>query len=868
MKRGMLQTALTALAACALSLAVILGISSAQVKADGYYKVFEQGMVPEASEVSMIEVTDNGFDIIAQEWGLWLDGATVSGCSVRVATGASLHISDSLEITGGGSLTSADESARLFLGKGVETLPTAAFYYVDEETGAYADMSTGFWASEISAMGDDEERAFVYRELSTGLYGWTFEASHDFMVMYDGDFAPEVYFRLLSDDGETWSDWYRVADSIPEDNDGRNFFINPEIYWDPENLPEEGIWYGNADGDTIEFRFAIGSDKDFVYAGFWDGDSLFNADDDGDGVNETFFDFSEVPGAENNPIRYQGACEDTDNKKTLYVKMNYSDRNHNFAFTVAYHNPGNPEIVKAVKRNLYAFDNNYEFCVSDELIDRMKYALASKLYYDFIKVPMFERFGFQNTDDYYDSGNILTLLSRINIEDGEPVSASASSGAISIPTFKADVDWGLDQFTGEPIKSEDIVVYALPIPANEVGVLVCTDFDEETGTGSQFWFKTSNEAEKLADTDMDSLVIDCELTEGSCVVAGGNSYIMQSMNRDSNLLSFDLYTTYAFYRDSPTLRVRILDSEKSYILVSSSGEEKNYDSVKNDDGSNADNIWEVGGTLHARVFVGETSVTLTPVTEIGDVDALEVVSVELKDIEQAEGVEIEDNLAADGTVKVNFLSNFYDTVTLIVKYADDTEKEFVIERQGLVIQYMYLGGPKGDDTEFPDYNPATGKMTTTWEYDCYGREGGPSYTYGPAQLDEFGNPFDWGIVVMAVFYHPTSSIGEGSTDLSLVVTYDDGAMEIISNTDTEHDFNGYTSGAAYDAVDTTAFILGFLPSTTSNGNMIDSQYFERNGHTGGLSVTVVNAGYDDDDSFGGAQFGSGKGYHWNGLVEW
>ena len=118
-------------------------------------------------------------------------------------------------------------------------------------------------------------------------------------------------------------------------------------------------------------------------------------------------------------------------------------------------------------------------------------------------------------------------------------------------------------------------------------------------------------------------------------------------------------------------------------------------------------------------------------------------------------------------------------------------------------------------------------------------------------------------VVMATYYH--SSAETGANNLKLVVTYDDGATEILDSTDTAHNFSGYKSGAGYTdggqipaAVDTTTFIIGFM---NAEGNDF---YFSKDGHTGGFSVQVVNAGFNDANSFGGALAGSGKGKYWNG----
>ena len=68
---------------------------------------------------------------------------------------------------------------------------------------------------------------------------------------------------------------------------------------------------------------------------------------------------------------------------------------------------------------------------------------------------------------------------------------------------------------------------------------------------------------------------------------------------------------------------------------------------------------------------------------------------------------------------------------------------------------------------------------------------------------------------------------------------------------------------------TTSFIIGFLPAHHDDGSDIREQTFRNKfGNTGGMSATVINAGYDDPDSYSGTQIGSGQGVYWNGEVSW
>ena len=89
----------------------------------------------------------------------------------------------------------------------------------------------------------------------------------------------------------------------------------------------------------------------------------------------------------------------------------------------------------------------------------------------------------------------------------------------------------------------------------------------------------------------------------------------------------------------------------------------------------------------------------------------------------------------------------------------------------------------------------------------------------------------------------------------------------------ERGFDGRLA-ATEDSVATTIFLIGFAQAKEFDGvlwvgNETETDYYdEGNKAHKGFYASVLNAGWDDDDNFGGTQVGSGKGIHWDGHISW
>ncbi|MBO7354168.1 MAG: hypothetical protein J6U61_07950, partial [Lachnospiraceae bacterium] len=400
------------------------------------------------------------------------------------------------------------------------------------------------------------------------------------------------------------------------------------------------------------------------------------------------------------------------------------------------------------------------------------------------------------------------------------------------------------------------IVYVYRLPRMD-DLLICTDFNETLGYGTKYYLRRSFDDKKVLvgnvnasfnNVDEDyftSVIVDDSYTN---IVAGGHGVKMYEKNKDRNLFTFQTvsYSYMKFYdRDHDRWEiinqdtfVKVFRSTGKFFATASRGEAKRYDFVSHDaTGNAADKIWEADGQYPVKLFIHDTVLHIMPLNENSGVSrALD--TVRITDSLPAGAVTINDDDESD--IVITFNSNFYDTVNFELVYDDGSTGAFTVEREGIIIQYTGL-----------DYS-GNGRY---W-LDIYGEGAGNelNYTY---------NKDTENFVVMATYYH--SSAETGVNNLKLVVTYDDGTTKVIDSNDTDHNFSGYKSGAAYvvdgrAAVDTTTFIIGFMIAERNDFT------FSSNGHIGGFCVQVVKSGYDNADSFGGALAGSGKGKEWNGHV--
>lgn len=514
---------------------------------------------------------------------------------------------------------------------------------------------------------------------------------------------------------------------------------------------------------------------------------------------------------------------------------------HDYVVALDYENGGNPAIMEQMQQNIFAYELKDYDQDSDADQDDIKYALATEIYIKFFAVNSYEYFGLDRGE--YSATAVSQLRDKITLTDAADTSMSNASGsAVAVTTKTATVNFGVSMFDGSPVS------VTTPVYIVEEGDFVYN----VNGT----YYIRNIHSDPIDFTDGgDGGFIIVTNNDISNVLGGGSGSDRFVYNTSAGLYSMDLNTVTDFLRNGSGPRygavnwdygthVRVMKKTGTYVKIDTNnpdGENKQYDPLKLENGHYADDIWETGTGRTAIVFVGEKKINLRPlstsVKEKG-VDTISITDVRLADENQALGVVINKENIDD--ISIEFLSNFYDSVKFIITYEGNIERELTIIRQGLVIDYVYL------------FDQGEGDNTDTYRRDCYGGTG-PALTYNYWEGQQ--------IAVMATYYHPsTDNTKSGKDDLKMVVSYADGATEILNKFE-------HMSGSPYCAVDTTYFLLGFLPAHDDNGP-ITHQTFTRNGHTGAINAIVVNGGYNDPDTFGGTQIGSGKGVYWNGSVDW
>ena len=555
---------------------------------------------------------------------------------------------------------------------------------------------------------------------------------------------------------------------------------------------------------------------------------------------------------------------------------------HCIRLAMTYPNEGDPEIKGAINSRIYAYSvdasttnisGNMHF---ENAKEAEKYALALELYMQFFNVEMYGSFGIPQSDEHGRSNfvEIRRLVEELEErivfkQAGTPIKVYNNDGTEGQRTVNIyTLELGCDE-TGAPVVM-DIPVIHLVSPDE---VIVCTDFNSKTGKGTTYFSRIKGEDEVPFSNDDDNVALLIVSDQINNVAIGGNGSLTQTLNTEG-IYSAEFYCMSEFYYDDnrfldppydtadqyaayraicPELnigfagsKVRILDANNKYLILTGEGETKDYDRLSGSEGNPMDNVWAPGEGVTASVYIGDKTVYIEPLNKNLGMANSDIIDVKLKDASQKDGVII-DKTNLD-KIKITFGSNFYDSVPLIITYSDGEERELIINRIGLVIQYVYLM-----DVEVQAIH-----------CDC-----NDSYCSFNCDYNGAGEQ----ILVFATYYHPTNdNTLSGGNKVYLNVTYDDGNSEIISSTDEERGFNGYAPATA-NGVATTSFIIGFAPAHEWDGytwtDSISSQVFlNKFGHRGGFSATVINAGYDDDKTYGGTQIGAGAGVHWDGHIEW
>lgn len=532
-----------------------------------------------------------------------------------------------------------------------------------------------------------------------------------------------------------------------------------------------------------------------------------------------------------------------------------------FLFWLCYPDSGRRGIVDEAKRYIYAYDKTKNFDNSGETDkEDLKHALASELYDRFFAVDMFGNFGInaEDPDEF-----INQLKNRITISDTtNSVTATTSSGTTSIDTYTATVEWGLNEENGNELISY-LTVYALP---DDQSLLICTDFNDATGSGSRYYLKdTANDIIGFTKTN-NSDPSDCGIivTENNLdinkVVIGGHGAVTDTIDSTNNYITMLVETrddrqNLRKSKDRLSCQVRVLNPSKNFVAIHASGETKNVDGLTLN-GYHPDTIYEAGSVsdkLESRIFIGDTTVnigSLNPTTTGLSDNSIKITNVELANSKMKDGVEI---TKKTNSWDVSFQSNFYDSVPLKLTYNNGSSVKYItLQRIGLVVRYKYLMDPGIEQGNFEDRDGMI-------EYDCYDRNG-PKFNYNYFNGEQ--------ILIYATYYHPSNDPTGGNTDLNLIVKYGNGEKKVISSSDPDHNFNGKHS-ATNDAVATTTFLIGFIPAKTQDpttGEWLE-EITETN-YKGGLHALVVNGGFKDKNSFGGAQIGNGLGVYWDGNITW
>lgn len=652
-------------------------------------------------------------------------------------------------------------------------------------------------------------------------------------------------------------DYMELVQLIPDaDNYGFYFF----------NIENENPYFQPESANTLKIRITASENKDFWRA------QTFTWKTWNEGGSE---------GADDTDILPDNVTTDSTSQKRV---LNYSfevpispatsddatDTYHVFSFGLCYPNSGRPEIVNEASKYIYAYDKTKDFNnsgVTDK--DDLKYALASELYDRFFAVKMFGDFGIKANDS---SEFINQLKNRITISDTSgSVTAITSSGTTSIDTYIATVKWGLNEENGDELIS-NLTVYALP---DDQSLLICTDFNDTTGSGSRYYLRNTTSRNTTADDIVgftqtnDSNPSDCGIivTEDNLnvntVVIGGHGAVTDIIDSTANYITMQVGTR----NDRQPLgavtscQVRVLNPSKNFVAIHARGETEAVDGLT-PNGFHPDTIYEAGSNsdkLTARIFIGDTTVnigSLCPNTTGLSDDSIKITNVELANSKMKDGVTITKNTNSDddwwtNSWDVSFKSNFYDSVPLKLTYNDSSAKYITLQRIGLVVRYKYLEDPGIEQGYVEDSN---GKI----EYDCYDRNG-PTFTYNYFNGDQ--------IMIYATYYHPSNDLTGGNTDLNLIVKYGNGEKKVISSSDIAHKFNGYHS-ATNGAVATTTFLIDFIPAKEKDQYGNWSTPITSINHKGGLHALVVNGGFKDKNSFGGAQIGNGLGVYWDGNITW
>ena len=522
-----------------------------------------------------------------------------------------------------------------------------------------------------------------------------------------------------------------------------------------------------------------------------------------------------------------------------YTNIAELDGYHPINLGLGYPDAGDPAILEESESRLYAYNS--------ETADDAKYLLAADLYGRYISVAMFESFGlpvfdYNNDEDReHFSEGVYELDGRIDLVGDETIDVILADGSVQQRhVWDYKVNWGNSMFDGSPVEGNYQVVQL----TNPEEIIVRSSFDGPYYSRTAF----TDDVQFTADEENPQyalVIMDAKLGEGAAIAGNGTNEDQISGN--DGIITAQVYTQNFMeqFTEPYGTTIRFLNSGDTYVAVTGSGEGKAYGQL-GVNGYAIDSVFATGENLDARVYIGESEIYIEPLT-VGGLANTTIKSVTLKDDSQRDGVIIDTSDL--NKIKLTFKSNFYDSVPLSITYSTGETRDLTINRIGLLLQYRYL---KDNGGSYEDNGIETDELWTDF------RDGSCSVDYNYNQGQQ--------IVVYATYYHPTNDLtASGGDDLYLNVLYDNGQREIIPHT-------GYVAETDNE-VAVSWFVIGYAPAKVFDGvewtdNITEQTYVNKYGNAGGFSMTVLNAGFNDDTSFGGTQVGSGKGVYWDGKITW
>lgn len=280
------------------------------------------------------------------------------------------------------------------------------------------------------------------------------------------------------------------------------------------------------------------------------------------------------------------------------------------------------------------------------------------------------------------------------------------------------------------------------------------------------------------------------------------------------------------------VNLRIIGQNRKYAIVEPAG------TVVNAGDLDLDAVCQTGSGKYTELYAGNEQIKITSLNDetVSGVSNQLIKNVTLGDSSMAGAVTIEpiNSENTDEGFYVTFLTKYYDEVPLVITYEDNQTAPLTIKRLALKVYFGYLADPEtsSDPNFYFDFDNHQLPLT---------------YNYNAGQQ----------ILIYATYYQ---NDGSNDQDFSLFLTKAGGVTEVKQRK--------YTKAASGGNASETYFVLGFVPSKEWDelGQCWGANIHHQN--VGAWDAIVLNSGYDDADSFGGAGIGRGAGVHWDGNVDW